>query len=79
MLYCIFSPPFWCFISYELNCICVCFLGTAAQEGHEGVARLLLASGADPNRADGCGRTALKVRKNYQTEKEKMQFIEHGG
>lgn len=35
---------------------------TAAQEGHEGVARLLLASGADPNRADGCGRTALKVK-----------------
>jgi len=25
------------------------------------VARLLLAGGADPNRADGCGRTALKV------------------
>ena len=36
---------------------------TAGQEGHEGVARLLLASEADPNRADGCGRTALKLRK----------------
>ena len=34
----------------------------AAQEGHDGVAKLLLASGADPNRADRCGRTALKVR-----------------
>ena len=28
------------------------------------MARLLLASGADPNRADGCGRTALKVTRS---------------
>ena len=39
----------------------VFFLFAAAQEGHESVAKLLLAGGADPNRADGCGRTALKV------------------
>ena len=40
---------------------CFFFLFAAAQEGHESVAKLLLAGGADPNRADGCGRTALKV------------------
>ena len=42
----------------------------AAQEGHESVAKLLLAGGADPNRADGCGRTALKVTtRNLSLEK----------
>jgi hypothetical protein len=50
---------------------------TAAQEGHEGVARLLLASGADPNRADGCGRTALKVRNRENPLDERVVLPDH--